>query len=526
MKGFFELADLPRPVIRYGVGLWRRRWAAVAVMWAVALLGWFALWLVPDKYESTAQVFVQTETILDPVMNGMTARPNYERRVEVMRLQLLTRPNVEEVIVRSGLDKEIKVKDPRAKTAAMERFIDWVGGQIVIDSPQEMYFVISYRHADPVIARNVVDAVLNLLIEQDLGASLSENEEARRRLNGEIEAFGERLTAKETEVARFRRVHADELALYDGNNRRRELLEENLSRVGDELSQAERRAATLRSMLATTRPTTSGTELDNLMVELAALRSQYEENYPDIQAVKARIAQLQASGRGELPTNPEFKRLDAELRAARDDAAGLADRQQRLRTELETLAFTLGQAPGVVADLQRIERDYEQTRKSYDELIQRRDRLALTENLGAGGQGVEYKIFERPRISLTPVGLPRLVLALGVLAMALGAGAGAAFFLTWLQKSFSQESDLAAAFGLPVLGALSEVKSDVVLAGRRADRRRLAAAFAGIAAIAAFYIYWEVARLPAADRGATSASLTQLVADAPATRDAGVSKWD
>jgi polysaccharide chain length determinant protein (PEP-CTERM system associated) len=527
MASLFELADLPRPVIRYGVGLWRRRWAAMGAIWAVALAGWFALWLIPDKYQSGAQVYVQTETILDPVMNGVTARPNYERRVEVMRLQLLTRPNVEEVIVRAGLDKEITAKDPRARAAETERLIDWVTGQINIESPQEMYFVITYRHSDPVIARNVVDALLNLLIEQDLGASLSENEEARRRLDGEIKAFDDRLTAKEREVAAFRRLHGGELALYDGNNRQREMIEQDLSRVGDELAQAERHVATLRALLSTTQSTTSGTELDRLMVELAALRSQYEENYPDIQAVQARIDQLQSSGQGELPTNPEYKRISAELRVARDQAAGLADRQKRLRADLETLSFAIGQAPGVVADLQRIERDYEQTRKSYEELIQRRDRLALTENLGAGGQGVEYKVFERPAISLIPTGMPRLMLVIAVLVAAIGAGVGFAFLLTWMQKSFSQESELTAAFGLPVLGALSEVKSDAVLAERRRDYKRLAGAFAALAAVAAFYVYWEVMRLPTInDGGATSASLDQLLADAAAAQPTDVSKWD
>src|SRR5690606_7258586 len=160
-------------------------------------------------------------------------------------------------------------------------------------SPQEMYFNIDYKNSDPAIARNVVDAALNLLIEQDLGASISENEEARKRLDAEIAAFDERLTAKEREVAAFRRAHAEELALVEGNDRRRDLMEADLSRVTDELAFAERRVQSLRNQLASAQSTSSNVELEKLLVELAALRSQYQENYPDIQAVKARIEQLQ-----------------------------------------------------------------------------------------------------------------------------------------------------------------------------------------------------------------------------------------
>ncbi|MEK7264609.1 MAG: XrtA system polysaccharide chain length determinant [Pseudomonadota bacterium] len=514
MGSGFDIADLPRPVIRYGIGLWRRRWTVAVTIWAAALLGWFALWLMPDQYASSAVVYVQTESVLDPVMNGVTARPNYEKRVEVMKLQLLTRPNVEEIIYRSGLDREVTAKNPRARQAQMEKLVDWVAGAITITSPQEMYFDINYKNSDPTISRNVVDAALNLLIEQDLGASISENQDAKKRLDAEITAFDERLTAKEQEVAAYRRTHAEELAAAEGSNRSRDLMEADLSRVTDEMALAERRVATARSILASTQSTSSNAELEKLMVELAALRSQYQENYPDIQAVKARIQQIGAEGANARPSDPEYKRLSAELRAAQDIAAGLADRQKRLRADLDNLAVTLGQAPRVIADLQRIERDYEQTRKNYEELIERRDRLAITASLGAGSQGVEYRVFERPQVSLIPASQQfRVMLIGGVSLMAIGAGLCAAFLLTWMQKSFTQSSELQTAFGLPVLGALSEIRSEAVITERKRDVKKLSLAGGALVLVAAFYVYWEVVRLPAvAFDGAATASISDELA--------------
>lgn len=517
----FEIGDLPRPVIRYGVGLWRRRWTVAVIVWVVALAGLFALWLVPDQYASRASVYVQTETVLDPVMNGVTARPNYEKRVEVMKLQLLTRPNVEEIIYRSGLDKQIKTTSPRDRRAAMEQMIDWVGGAIKISSPEEMYFIIDYQNSDPSMARNVVDSALNLLIEQDLGAAMSENQEAKKRLDAEIAAFDERLTAKEREVAAFRRANAEELAAVEGDSRDRSLMEAELSRVTDELALAERRVATARALLGSARSTTGSAELEKLNVELAALRSQYQENYPDIAVVKARIAELEAEGASGRPSDPEYRRLQAELRAAQDIAAGLADRQKRLRTDLDNLAVTIGQAPRVVADLQRIERDYEQTRKNYEELIERRDRLSITANLGAGREGVKYKVFERPEASLIPATQNlRIAMVGGVVLGALGAGVAAAFLLTWMQKSFTQTSELQTAFGLPVLGALSEVRSQEVMAMRRRDLTRLALAGAALVMVGAGYVWWEIIRLPtiAAD-GASTADITEDFSKAIATGD-------
>ena len=492
----FDLSSVPQPVIRYALGVWRRRWLVAACAWLAALAGWFGVWLLPDQFESRAQVYVQTETILDPVTNGLTVRPNYERRVEVMRNQLLTRPNVEEVIVRAGLDKEIKAKSGVVRQAELQGLNDWVASKIRIESPQEMYFVIRYRSGDPTIARNVVDEVVNMLIEQDLGASLTESEEARRRLDVQIREYDDRLTEKEREVAQFRRDHAEELSLIEGEARRRDQVVADLSRVGEDLALAERRVSSLRTLLTSTPRTTSGNELDKLLVELASLRSQYEDNHPDIKMVQARIDELSGSEGARLPDNPEYRRIANDLRAAQDMAASLEERQAALRAEQETLAIAAGQAPRVQADLQRIERDYEQTRKSYEDLLQRRERLTLTQSLGAGGKGVEYHVFERPVVAIRPVAPPRQALILAVLILAIGAGAGAAAVITFFEKTFTQTSELQTAFGLPVLGAVSEVSSSDVVARRRDDFLKLGGALGALLLLAGAYVYWEVYRLP------------------------------
>ena len=493
----FQLSQLPRPVIRHLNGLWRRRWAVAAIAFAAALVGWFGLWLLPDKYESRAQVYVQTQTILEPVFNGVTAQPDYAQRVEVMRLQLLTRPNVQEIILRSGLDKTIKTRSPLERRAKMEKLINWVSGQIKIESPREMYFVISYKNSDPEISRAVVDAVLNMLIEQDLGASLSEDEAARRRLNLQIEEYEEKLTANERAVADYRAKHAAELAASQGAARSRELKENELARVQDELERTKGRVITLQNLLSATPKTTSGDELDKLKVQLSELRSKYKESHPDIRGIVARIKQLEQGGGGALSSNPDYVRLQSELTVAQDSIGVLTKRQEGLQNELQAFDIAASQAPAVEAGLQQIIREYQQTQKTYDELLARRDRLELTKNLGAAGRGVEYQVFERPEKALVPVEPPRLLLIIAVFIAAAGAGVGAAMMFTLWDKSYTQSGELQEAFGLPVLGAVSEVATPDVRAERRRDYKRLGGAFAALAVVGVLYAYFTALRLPA-----------------------------
>lgn len=491
----FKFSDLPQPIIRGLNGLWRRRWLVVAVAWVTAFLGWFGVWLIPDKYESRAHVYVQTETILEPVLNGFTARPDYSRRVEVMRLQLLTRPNVEEIILRAGLDKTIEASSAMDRRVKMQGMVDWVAGQIKIESPREMYFIISYKNGDAKISRAVVDAVLNMLIEQDLGASLTESEAAKRRLDLQIEEYEEKLIANESAVVAFRGEHAAELTESQGALRQREQKSNELIRVGDEITRTKGRVLTLQNLLSATTRNASGGELDRLRVELASLRSQYEENHPDIRGALARIAELEKNS-GGAASNPEYIRLRSELSIAQGAIGTLEAREGRLRKELEALDFATGQAPAVEAALRQIVREYEQTQKTYEELLSRRDRLDLTRNLGAAGRGVEYQVFEWPTEALAPTDPPRILLILAVCIIAAGAGAGGALLLALLDKSYTQASELQEAFGLPVLGALSEVMSETVRSKRKQDVMRLGLACLGLVMVAGLYSYLTVFRIP------------------------------
>ncbi|MBL4620000.1 MAG: hypothetical protein JKX88_07880 [Marinicaulis sp.] len=271
----------------------------------------------------------------------------------------------------------------------------------------------------------------------------------------------------------------------------------------DELERTKGRILILENLIASTPPTTSGGELDTLRVELSDLRSRYQESLPDVRGLLLRIAQMENDGGGAMSANPEFTRLQSELSIARNSVRVLEGRALRLKEGLDSLDVVAGDAPATEAALRQIIREYEQTQKTYEALLARRDRMDLTRNLGIGSLGVEYQVFEYPQKALTPTDPSRLLLIIGVFIIAAGAGAGAAFLLTMFDKSYSQLSELKEAFGLPVLGAVSEVRSESVMAERHQDFKYLAGAVAGLFLVGAMYAYFSVYKLPVDLDGAT-----------------------
>ena len=54
--------------------IWRRRWHALILSWVVCLTGWIAVAVLPDKYQSEARIYVDTESILGPLLRGIAVR--------------------------------------------------------------------------------------------------------------------------------------------------------------------------------------------------------------------------------------------------------------------------------------------------------------------------------------------------------------------------------------------------------------------------------------------------------------------
>ena len=54
-------------LVAYARSAWRFRYQAALTTWIVAALGWFAVFLIPNQYETTARVYVDTNTLLRPL---------------------------------------------------------------------------------------------------------------------------------------------------------------------------------------------------------------------------------------------------------------------------------------------------------------------------------------------------------------------------------------------------------------------------------------------------------------------------
>ena len=78
-------------------GMWRYRWYLIGVAWLIALPGWAYVYGMPDVYQATAKVSVDTNSLLPSLTRGLTASEDLGDEVGLVSKALLSRPNLEEV---------------------------------------------------------------------------------------------------------------------------------------------------------------------------------------------------------------------------------------------------------------------------------------------------------------------------------------------------------------------------------------------------------------------------------------------
>ena len=130
-------------------------------------------------------------------------------------------------------------------------------------------------------------------------------------------------------------------------------------------------------------------------------------------------------------------------------------RKAALQAELTAIAANQTDEPGVAAEAQRISRDYDVLRKQYDKLLQDREELRLRGQVQTERSAIKFEVIDPPTTPRTPAAPNRPLLLLGVLVLALGAGAAAAFAVSYVKSTFSTASRLEQVMDIPVLGTIS-----------------------------------------------------------------------
>jgi len=181
---------------------WQHRWYAIGVAWIVALGGWTAVYLTPDRYEASARVYVDTPSMLRPLLSGLVVQPNVDQVVTMMSRTLIGRQNVEKVIQMAGMQSGTNSSDDH------EQLIAHLTKELTIRSAgRENLYTITYASQDRAQAKRVVQSLLAIFMEGGLGDKRKDSDSARQFIEEQLKSYSEKLVAAENAVTAFKRRH-------------------------------------------------------------------------------------------------------------------------------------------------------------------------------------------------------------------------------------------------------------------------------------------------------------------------------
>jgi polysaccharide chain length determinant protein (PEP-CTERM system associated) len=492
-------------------GMWKHRWVGLVVAWIVTVIGVLVVLSVPDKYEATARIFVDTQSILKPLMSGLAVQPNVEQQVVMLSRTLISRPNVEKLIRMADLDLGSKSKD------AQEALIDRLTKTLEIKNVgRDNLYLLSFRDPSPEKAKKVIQSLVSIFVESSLGDTRKDSDTAKKFIDEQIKTYVAKLEEAETRLKEFR-VRNIELQTSDGKDMAGQVgaISAQLSQARLELREAEnaRDAAkkqleaekaqsvnvTSRSLLQESAMSIATPEIDGRIDaqkrNLDGLLQRFTDQHPDVASARRLIKELEEIKRKEVAelrkaamANPSssstnnlaYQELNRMLATSEVQVASLRARVGEYEARFSRARELMKTAPQIEAEFAQLNRDYDINKKNYNDLVARRESASLSGDLESAAGVADFRLIDPPRTSPNPVAPNRLLLMPLALVAALLAGFAVTFVLSQLRAVFYDARTMSDSLGLPLLGVVTLVMGDGATLRRKAELKKFLGATGGL----------------------------------------------
>jgi polysaccharide chain length determinant protein (PEP-CTERM system associated) len=479
----------------YLSGAWHYRWTGMVVAWMVCLVGWGALVVVPNQFEAVAKIYVDTDTMMAPLLKGLAVNTDPEQQVSVMLNTLLTRPNLEQVVRltdRPGTD---------FSSAELARQVEDIQSHVSLKAlGTKNLFEISVTDRNPNKALSISQTLLSIFVDSNIGSKRKDFQGAQSFLDDKVAEYENLVRQAEQRRTAFRQANLDVLS----NAQTPDQAKAEVEKVRQDMAAAEARVGSLRSQLSaipkilyvdtpgplivssgTTNTPTIG-KSGSLFQRLAEakqglidLKSRYTDDYPDVKEAEREVKQLQSelaatpptgsagSGNQSIP-NPTYVQTQGKLSDAMSDAAFQGQRYRDALSDLNNAEKMTSHAIEVNAKFADLDRDYDLVHKTYQDLLSRRESARISQSVNDEQSVINVRVVEPPKKAPFPTAPNRPLINSLILLVGLLAGLATALGLSINAGRFFVKDQLVSEFDYPVIGVVTRLSraDDALQIGR------------------------------------------------------------
>jgi polysaccharide chain length determinant protein (PEP-CTERM system associated) len=472
-------------------GLWRFRWPAMIAAWIVCVAGWLGVMAMPDMYEATARVFVDTRTALSPVIKDIAISQDVDAQLNYVQQSLLGGPSLEGVARKANFGIDTATPERRAQILSSLRTRVELGASAVGGSngganrDGGAVYTLKYQDSQRARSLEVVQTLLTTFIEDTLGGKRNSANKAQKFLEDQIQDYERQLRAAEQSLADFERRNVGLMPGTEGDRLKRLEVELDAERKAQsDLAVATTRRTEIERQLRGEAPYTqastptmpgvpandTASRIKEAQARLDDLLLRFTDKHPDVVALRGTLVELQQRRANELAalkrgdpnaladargsSNPVYQNIQLALNQVDVEIAALRQQLSDHQANIVALRRMTDTAPQVKAEYLRLTRDNEVIRGQYVALKDRLEKARLGDEAAATGS-VRFEVIDPPNAKFEPVAPQRTSLVLVVLLAGIAAGGGLAFVLNQWKPVFSNGRSLSEVTGLPLLGVVS-----------------------------------------------------------------------
>jgi len=486
----------------------RRRWWLLGPTVAVALSACALSKFLPNRYTSEAAILVEHQQVPVSVVTP-NSTSDIRETLLITTDAILSRTQLLSIIDEFSLyPKERKRLSPEELVALMRTKIsikplDSAGGGNSLNA-----FKISFTGTSPHLAQDVTRKLTTLFIQENDRTTSTHDRNTTSFLAGEVATAGERLKQIEEQVREFKmrnlgalpEQQQGNLSILSGYQSQLESTQAALSRAREqqvlfqtELTQYQELppamvGSTVTPGGAIVDPAASlRTKLDDLKSQRTALlASGYTQKYPDVAKLDEEIKSTEAAiaagaKKGGAPAAQGGDKQNTETANASDNNIMIAQlrsqiaandleikndiaAEKQIEGQIAEYRNRLNMTPVTEQQLAELNRNYELSKKNYEDLLSRKTQSELGTSFDEHQQGQQFHIIDQPSLPMKPASPNHLAIALGGLGAGLALGVGLVSLMETRDHSLFNEKDLSHLFsfplmvGMPVLTTKDEVQ--------------------------------------------------------------------
>ncbi len=476
----------------------RRRWLIIIPLCFSLTLGLFYTLTTPKTYKASTTILIQPQKVpTDYVQSIVTT--DIGQRINTISQQILSRTNLEKIIKQFRLFHNKPDMYQEDKVQSLRRRVKVEQQGVSTKRPDTEAFSVSFTGSNPEVVMKVANTLATFFMDENLKARETQAIGTSEFLESELDKIKRKLEDREKALATYRAIHMgglpDEL---ETNLRTLDRLQIQQSQSSSALRETQNAISLLKSQISRLKENKNSGNLSSLnpdgsyagtqtlpttqqqydleKLQLNELLSRYTVKHPEVIKLTKSIARLEKSldaenqdsekeGKDNGSSGPDkthaassidnvLFQYNLNLKQMENEIVTLQASLQKIKATMLVYQKKVEDTPKRELELQSIQRDYQNIRKSYNSLLARRLEAELAVNMEKKQKGEQFRIIDHARLPEKPTSPDTRMLFMLSLVIGCGIGGGIIFLLEFLNPVIRNEGQIETEIGLPTLASI------------------------------------------------------------------------